>query len=210
MGCQAEPSHGLHLPRSRAVQMSGWTERGRPVMWASCHRALTQCHRSPAGHTSCQPLGSQTSVPPACSSLEGGTVAGSALSSGQGRGPSPVPPAEVLTLGQAEDDGGVESVSRPQSVDHPGWWESIGVEQPSIRAQGIGALLSPGTDKGGPARPSIRLGACPPLAPSLIPLPQRRPRSPGTPTPHTQDLFLASPSSPFLHTTIQALQGLHC
>lgn len=82
-----------------------------------------------------------------------GQTAGSAWPSGQA-GSSLVPPAEVLTLGQAEDDRGVESVSSPQSIHHPGWRESIGVEQLSIRAQGIGALLSPSTDEHSPARPS--------------------------------------------------------
>lgn len=90
-------------------------------------------------------------------------------------GPSPAPPAEVLTLGQAEDDGGIEGVSRPQRIHHPGWRESIRVEQPSIRAQGIGALLSPGTDKRGPARPSIQLVLAQPWPPASFPLPRADP-----------------------------------
>lgn len=81
------PGHRRSPPMACICPGAGWTERGRPVMWASCHRALTQCHRSPAAHTSCRPPGSQTSVPPACSSLEGGAVAGWAWSSGQGWAP---------------------------------------------------------------------------------------------------------------------------
>lgn len=56
----------------------------------------------------------------------------------------------ALSLGQAEDDRGIEGVTGPQSIYHPGWWESVGVEQLSIGAQGIGALLSPGTDERSP------------------------------------------------------------
>ena len=92
-----------------------------------------------------------------------------------GAGPSPGPPAGVLTLGQAEDDGRVEGVSGPQSVHHLGRWESVGVEQPSIRAQGIGTLLSPGTDQRSPVTPSTQLGVSPALAPSLIIPPRGRP-----------------------------------
>ena len=100
-------------------------------------------------------------------------------------GPSPVPPAGVLTLGQAEDDCRVEGVSSPQSVHHVGRWESVGVEQLSIRAQRVGALLRPGTDQRGPATPSTQRAVSPALAPASSPS-QGRPWMPGSLTPHTR------------------------
>lgn len=129
---------------------------------------------------------------------------------GTGAGPSPVPPAGVLTLGQAEDDRRVEGVSGPQSVHHAGRWESVRVEQPSIRAQRVGALLRPGTDQCGPVTPSSQRAVRPALAPASSPS-RGRPgcQAPSLLTP-AQGHGLTSASSPLPHAAIQAPQGLLC
>lgn len=124
-----------------------------------------------------------------------------------GAGPGPGPAAGVLTLGQAEDDGCVEGVSGPQSVHHLGRWESVGVEQPSIRAQGIGTLLSPGTDQRSPVTPSTQLGVSPALAPSLIIPPRGRPWRPGSLTPRTRAAAWLPLAHPFLTRPYRPLRA---
>lgn len=45
---------------------------------------------------------------------------------GRVMGPAlPRPRGDGLTLGEAEDDRGIEGVSSPESVYYSGWWEGI-------------------------------------------------------------------------------------
>lgn len=124
-----------------------------------------------------------------------------------GAGLSPAPPAGALTLGQAEYDRGIEGVSGPQGVHHPGWREGIRVEQPSIRAQGISALLSPGADKHSPARPSTQWGCQPTLGPQPHPPPQGS----AAPSPRPDSRPKASsglpPTHPFLTRPYKPLRA---
>lgn len=208
MRCQ-DPGAGGALPRPASAQEQGHPDARLdggekaaagatgPQGGLSCcllPQGITRCHHSLAGHISCQPPGSQTAAPPACSFLEGGTSRWISQAVGAGPGPSLVPAAEGLTSRQAEDDRGVEGVTGPQSIHHAGRREGIRVEQLSVRAQRVGALLCPGTDQRGPARPSVS-----------VPLPGADPESRLTHFPHPPSL--APPAHPFLTRLYKPLRA---
>lgn len=66
-GCQAGEVEKAVAGMVSASEVSSW-----------CRLPLTQCHQTPASHTSCQPPGTRISGPLAYCFLEKGQIAGSA------------------------------------------------------------------------------------------------------------------------------------